>query len=121
MILLDTSVWIDHIRRREEQAEVLLKRRQVLVHPFVTGELALGPMPRYDLFIQSLSELPQATVALDSEVLFFIKRHSLMGSGIGYVDAHLLTSVQLQPGGRLWTRNKRLAKVAMALGVGYEA
>ncbi|CDN53260.1 Probable ribonuclease VapC 1 [Neorhizobium galegae bv. officinalis bv. officinalis str. HAMBI 1141] len=120
MILLDTSIWIDHLRKREEAVEFLLKRKQVLVHPFVIGEVALGPMPRYDLVLQSLSELPQALVASDPEVLLLIRQHSLMGSGIGYVDAHLLASTRLHEGTRLLTRDKRLARIATALGIGYE-
>ena len=118
MIILDTSVWIDHLRNREEEVEFLLKRQQILVHPFVIGEIALGSMPHYDLVLQSLSELPQATVASNLETLFLIKQHSLMGSGIGYVDAHLLASAKLAEGTRLLTRDKRLAKIAEALGVG---
>ncbi len=120
MILLDTSVWIDHLRQREPSVEFLLKRRQILIHPFVVGEIALGPMKNYDAILEALSELPQATVANHAEVLFVIKQHSLMGSGIGYVDAHLLASVKLIQNLRLWTRDKRLANVAEALGVGYQ-
>ncbi|MGK6317506.1 type II toxin-antitoxin system VapC family toxin [Neorhizobium sp. DT-125] len=117
MILLDTSIWIDHLRKSEEHVEFLLKRQQILVHPFVLGEVALGSMPHYDLVLQSLSELPQAIVANNLEVLQLIKRHSLMGSGIGYVDAHLLASARLTDGTRLLTRDQRLARIAMALGV----
>ncbi|MBW9052957.1 type II toxin-antitoxin system VapC family toxin [Rhizobium mesosinicum] len=118
MIILDTSVWIDHLRKREEEVEFLLKRQQILVHPFVLGEIALGSMPQYDLILQSLSELPQATVVSNFEALFLIKQHSLMGSGIGYIDAHLLASAKLAEGTRLLTRDKRLARIAEALGVG---
>nr|WP_246745930.1 type II toxin-antitoxin system VapC family toxin [Ciceribacter sp. L1K22] len=117
--MLDTSIWIDHLRRREEHVEFLLKRKQLLVHPFVMGEVALGSMPNYDLVLQSLSELPQAKVAKDLEVLVLIRQHSLMGSGIGYVDAHLLASARLLDGTRLLTRDKRLARIAEALGLGY--
>lgn len=101
--------------------EFLLKRKQVLIHPFIVGEVALGPMQRYDLVIESLSKLPQSKLAAHDEVLFLIKKHGLMGSGIGYIDAHLLASVKLDSGARLWTRDKRLAKVAEALVIGYEA
>lgn len=120
MILIDTSAWIDHLRRREASVEFLLRRKRVLVHPFVIGEVALGPMKRYDQVIESLSKLPRAIVAAHEEVLFIIKQHSLMGSGIGYVDAHLLASAKLAEGTRLLTRDKRLAKIAAALGIGYE-
>ena len=118
MIILDTSLWIDHLRQRHEQVEFLLKRNQVLVHPFVIGELALGNMPRYELTIRALSELPQASVAADLEVLFLIRQ--LMGSGIGYIDAHLLAAAKLSPGVRLLTRDKRLARIASALDVSIE-
>ena len=120
MIILDTSIWIDHLRKSDEQVEFLLKRNQVLVHPFVIGELALGSMPRYDLTIRALSELPPAAVATERETLLLIRQHALMGSGIGYVDAHLLASAKLSAGSRLLTRDKRLARIAAALDVGAE-
>ncbi|RWX75983.1 type II toxin-antitoxin system VapC family toxin [Neorhizobium lilium] len=120
MILLDTSIWIDHLRKREEHVEFLLKRKQILVHPFVIGEIALGPMQRYDLVLRSLSELPQVVTASDSEVLAMIREHSLMGSGIGYVDAHLLASASLLESTRLYTRDKRLVRVAVALALSYQ-
>lgn len=120
MILFDTSVWVDQLRKSEKHIELLLEQEQVIVHPFVIGELALGSMPRYDLVIRSLCELPQASVADTTEVLALIKRYSLMGSGIGYVDSHLMASAKLTPGGRLLTRDKRLARVAAAIGIGYE-
>lgn len=119
MIILDTSLWIDHLKAGDERVTFLLKCRQVLIHPFVIGELALGSMPQYDLTIRSLSELPQAKLAGNSEVLLLIKQHSLMATGIGYVDAHLLASARLS-GARLFTRDKRLARIAMRLDVGAE-
>ena len=120
MILIDTSVWIDHLRKREEAVEFLVRRRRVLVHPFIIGEIALGPMKHHDEIIDALSSLPQATVAGGHEVLYLIKQHSLMGSRIGYVDAHLLASTKLVTGGRILTRDKRLMRVAQALSIGYE-
>ncbi|MBW6421308.1 PIN domain-containing protein [Rhizobium sp. XQZ8] len=120
MILIDTSVWIDHLRQREEAVEFLVRRKRVLVHPFVIGEVALGTMKQYDQILDALSSLPQATVAGRHEVLYLVKQHALMGSGIGYVDAHLLASTKLADGSRLLTRDKRLAKIATALGIGYE-
>lgn len=121
MILLDTSIWIDHLRRREEGVEFLLKRNQAQVHPFVIGEIALGQIAHYKSVINSLSKLPQGPVAAWSSVLFMIQNYALMGSGIGYVDAHLLASAKLQPNTRLWTRDKRLARIAATLDVAYEA
>lgn len=119
MIVVDTSVWIDHLHAREEHLEFLLKRKRIAVHPFVIGEIALGTMKHYDAIIESLSILPSAMMASNAEVLFTIKQESLMGSGIGYVDTHLLASVKLMPNARLWTRDKRLSKVAETLGVAY--
>lgn len=115
MILLDTSVWIDHFRKRDADVETLLENGDVLVHSFVIGEVALGPMKRYDLVIATLAELPQGKIAADTDVLFLIKQHQIMGTGIGYVDAHLLASVKLTPSTLLWTRDKRLKRVAEAL------
>ncbi|MBV8504455.1 MAG: type II toxin-antitoxin system VapC family toxin [Alphaproteobacteria bacterium] len=116
MILVDTSVWVDHLRAGDRALGQLLDSGEVLGHCFVTGELALGNLRERDLVLSALRELPQATVASDDEVLHFIDRRALFGFGIGYVDAHLLAAVQLTPGGRLWTRDKRLQAVATQLG-----
>ena len=117
MILLDTSVWIDHLRKRDADVETLLENRDILVHSFVIGEVALGPMKQYDLVIATLAELPQAKIAADTDVLFLIKQHQIIGTGIGYVDAHLLASAKLTPGTLLWTRDKRLKQVAEAMQI----
>ena len=101
MILVDTSVWVDHLRRGDEALAGLLEAGRVLAHPFVIGELALGNIPRRDLVLRALQDLPQANVATDREVLYFIDRHRLFGLGIGYVDAHLLAAVSLTAGDRL--------------------
>lgn len=119
MILLDTSVWIDHFRQQEQKLKPFLEGNLILAHPFIIGELALGSMPRYDLILRSLEELPKARIATDQEVLWLITQEALQGSGIGYVDAHLIASARLTPETRLWSRDKRLSRVAEALGVGY--
>jgi len=116
MILVDTSVWVDHLRAGEERLVALLNSSQVIMHPFVLGELACGNLCRRKEVLALLANLPRATLARDEEVLFFIERHKLMGRGIGYVDAHLLAAVALDEGARLWTRDKRLHKVAGELG-----
>lgn len=120
MILVDTSVWEEHLRTGDAALAGLLDGGHVLVHPFVIGELACGNLRRRDELIALLSELPQARHASHDEVLFFIERHRLMGSGIGYVDAHLLAGVALTEAARLWTRDKRLADVARRLQLRFD-
>lgn len=117
MILVDTSVWVDHLRAPDETLTGLLEGSRVLAHPFVIGELALGCLRERDLVIGALQDLPQATVATDNEVLRFIGQHRLFGLGIGYVDAHLLAAVRLTSGASLWTRDKRLIRPATLLGL----
>jgi hypothetical protein len=119
MILVDTSVWVDHLRSGDEGLADLLNVSQVLMHPFVIGELACGNLRQRSDVLTLLQGLPQASVARDMEVLFFIERHNLMGRGIGYVDAHLLSAVALDNGARLWTRDKRLQVLASELGMSY--
>ena len=112
MILVDTSVWIDHLRAGDRKLATLLEGAQILSHPFVKGELACGNLQNRSELLTLLSELPQVAVASDEEVLFFIEEHKLMGRGVGYIDAHLLAAVSLATPARLWTRDKRLAAVA---------
>lgn len=116
MILVDTSVWVDHLRAGDDTLVRLLENRQVLVHPFVIGELALGNIRQRAHLLAELQNLPQARAASDQEVLGFIELHELFGLGIGYVDAHLLAAVRLTAGASLWTRDKRLLAVASHLG-----
>jgi predicted nucleic acid-binding protein len=112
VILVDTTVWVDHLRRGDKALAELLDTGTVLGHPFVTGELALGNLRQRDLVLNTLRDLPQASVATEQEVLHFINRHVLFGLGIGYVDAHLLAAVQLTAGAALWTRDRRLRRAA---------
>ena len=120
MILVDTSVWVDHLRAGDAELAALLNGSQVLMHPFILGELACGNLRNRTEVFSLLKDLPRAAVATDEEVLFFIERHALMGRGIGYVDAHLLAAVTLGGGTQLWTRDKRLRTVADALALAYE-
>jgi predicted nucleic acid-binding protein len=115
MILVDTSVWIDHLKSGDDGLAALLHRGRVLMHPFVLGELALGSLRQRGVVLSSLADLPSATAASDAEVLVFIETAGLSGTGIGYVDAHLLASLRLTNGASLWTRDKRLSKVYEAL------
>ena len=116
MILVDTSVWVDHLRRGDPQLSALLESASVLTHPFVIGEIACGHLVDRALVIELLRDLPTANVADPDEVLGFIDRHRLHGTGIGYVDMHLLAAVALTDGAKLWTRDKRLRAAAEALG-----
>jgi hypothetical protein len=117
MILVDTSVWVEHLRAANEMLIALLNGGEVLGHPFVTGELALGNLRLRDPFLTDLQDLPQAPVALDEDVLQFISREALYGRGIGSVDAHLLAAARLTAGSKLWTRDRRLQAVASQLGL----
>lgn len=119
MILVDTSVWVEHLRTGDPGLATLLNSSQVLMHPFVLGELACGNLRQRAELLRLLKDLPQSTVARDEEVLFFIERHRLMGRGIGYVDAHLLAAVALDGAARLWTHDKRLQVLAVELGLMY--
>lgn len=116
MILVDTSVWIDHFRRGNDSLAALLQEGTVLGHPFVTGELACGSLRNRREILSLLEGLPQAMIAEHAEVLRFLESHRVMGRGLGYVDVHLLASVMLE-GALIWTLDKRLAEVAGRLAV----
>lgn len=117
MILVDSSVWVDHLRSGEQALSELLIARQVLAHPFVIGEVALGSLRQRAMILGDLQNLPAAVQASDDEVMVLIESRALHGRGIGYVDAHLLASTLLTPGAKLWTRDRRLRSVANDLGL----
>jgi predicted nucleic acid-binding protein len=117
VILVDTSVWVDHLRVGDKALSSLLDAGMVLAHPFVIGELALGNLRQRGIVLSALSNLPHASVATDAEVLHFIDRHALFGRGIGYVDTHLLAAARLTAAAELWTNDKRLHGVAVQLGL----
>jgi predicted nucleic acid-binding protein len=117
VILVDTSVWVDHLRSGDKRLIELLDAGSVLAHPFVIGEISLGSLRRRELVLDALSDLPQATVATHAEVLHFIERHALFGRGVGYLDVHLLAAVRLTAGAALWTRDRRLNDLAAHLGL----
>ncbi|MBN9085923.1 MAG: PIN domain-containing protein [Reyranella sp.] len=117
MILVDTSVWVDHLRAGDPKLATLLQANQVLTHPFVVGEIALGSLKQRRLILGALANLPHAPVARAEEVLLFIDRHSLAGTGLAYVDVHLLASAQLAAGAAILTRDKRLEATARRLGL----
>jgi len=116
VILVDTSVWVDHLRLSDRQLAGLLVEDVVLCHPFVVGELACGALRRRSVILGLLRNLPQAPVVHHDEVLAFVEAHRLAGSGLGWIDVHLLASATLA-GGRFWSRDRRLAQMARRLGV----
>jgi hypothetical protein len=117
MVLADTSIWIDHLRGSERRLAKLLDRGNVVMHPFVVGELLLGRVPKITEMIDDLEALPKAAVASAGEILKFIAEQELPGSGIGYVDAHLLAAAALTPETAIWTRDKRLLATARSLSL----
>lgn len=119
MILVDTSVWVDHLREGDARLSSALERGWAFTHPFIVGELACGRMRNRTEVLGLLRSLPHAAVASDDEALHFIDAHQLMGRGIGYADVHLIASAALSGGLRLWTRDRRLADVAEDLGLAY--
>ncbi len=120
MILVDTSVWIDHLRQGDNELKSMLVAGQVFIHPFVIGEIALGNLRQRELVLNSLHALPHSISASDTEVFAFIDIQNLFGLGIGFVDAHLLASARLS-NAMLWTRDKRFRDVAEKLGMGSPA
>ena len=117
MILVDTSIWIDHLRGGDARLERLLDNSQVSSHPFVVGEIALGNLRNRDEILQLLAALPTAAVASHDETLNFISNFSLGGRGLGYIDVHILAAVRLTPQTTLWSKDKRLLEVARDLGI----
>ncbi len=119
MILVDTSVWVDHLRRRDAQLVALLEATAVVMHPFVLGEISCGSLANRGEVLALLQQLPVATVAEPDEALGLIESKALHGKGIGYVDVHLLAAVALTPNAKLWTRDKRLAAAAQHMGFAF--
>lgn len=115
MILVDTSVWIDHFRAEDADLSALLEAKQVLRHPCVIGELALAAIKSRALVLRYLNNLPAAQIAPHKEVMTFIEARRLTNTGIGYVDACLLASVALTPDAKLWSRDKNVMMQAARL------
>ena len=120
MILVDSSVWIDHLRAGNARLGAALETGLVLVHPFVIGEIACGNITDRHNILTLLQQLSPAPIATHDEVLTFVEARSLMGRGIGYVDAHLLASAALGDHARLWTHDRRLGLLAQELALAYE-
>jgi predicted nucleic acid-binding protein len=117
MILADTSVWVDHFRKRDAALYRQLQRNAISIHPYVVAELVLGGLPERQKTIASLDLLPMVKVAHMSEVRQMIEAHSLFQRGIGLVDAHLLASTFITPYTVLWSRDNHLRDVAETLGL----
>jgi predicted nucleic acid-binding protein len=118
VIVVDTSVWVDHLRRRNERLATLLVEGQVLSHPFVVGELACGHLRQRAEILGLLARLPPAPLASHDETLRLLDSRSLMGRGLGWIDLHLLASAVLarEP---LWTADRRLDAAALAEGIAW--
>lgn len=117
MLLVDSAVWIDHLRRRDKALFEALEAGLVLCHPFVIGEVAMGSLADRATILTLMRALPQAEKAEDSEVLILVEQRRLFSLGLGFIDAHLLASTLLTPETRLWTRDRRLRDAAERLGV----
>ena len=117
MILVDTSVWIHHLRTGEPALAEALEDGQVLLHPFVLGEIACGQLNNRAEILGLLDDLPKAPTVSDVEARDFIESHRLMGIGIGYIDVHLLASAVIAGNARLWSRDRRLTEAAAGIGL----
>lgn len=120
MILVDTSVWVDHLRDEEPHLVSLLRENQVFWHPMVIGELACGNLRNRDELLQDLKGLPTIPSASHAEVFYFIEERRLMGRGIGFIDAHLLAATALAAPAKLWTKDMRLLRAANSLRLAYD-
>jgi predicted nucleic acid-binding protein len=116
MVLVDSSVWIEHFRKGHPALATLLNEASVLMHPFVLGELACGNLKKRAEILRDLEELPQAIAATHEEALDLMSKRKLWGRGIGWIDAHLLASALLSRC-RLWTLDARLDRIAADVGV----
>ena len=118
MVIIDSSVWIGHLKSSNKNLVILLQEAQVLTHPMIVGELACGSMKSRDEFLSLLSWLPVCQTASHSEVLQFIDTHKLFGKGIGWVDVNLITSAVLSAA-KIWTLDKNLHKSCHRLGISF--
>jgi predicted nucleic acid-binding protein len=120
MILADTSVWVDHLRAENAVLTALLEAGEVLCHPFVIGEIAMGSLHRREALLDTFTRLPSVVIASHGEVMHFIEMERLFGLGVGYLDTHLLASTKLTPDARFWTRDRRLHDTAVRLGIAWK-
>lgn len=119
MILVDASIWIDHLHRPEATLVEALGSSHVAQHPMIIGELALGSITDRAVVLDLMNHLPRVQQATHDEVMGFVDERGLYGQGLSLVDAHLLAAVILTPGTWLWTRDKRLRHAAATMGIAY--
>jgi predicted nucleic acid-binding protein len=119
-VLVDSSIWIDHINKGDAELIPLLRRRQVVMHPMVYGEIALGSLKNRKLLLEELRELPQIPALPHAEVHAMIEWLELYGKGVGFIDAHLLAATRLVKGALVFTRDKRFREAAERLAIAYE-
>lgn len=119
MILIDASVWIEHFRRPISRVAELVEIKDAVTHPLIVGELAMGSLPDRRATLRALSKLPSVAQASHAEVMALVEWQQLFSKGIGFVDAHLLTSVRFTDGCTMWTRDNRLRAQAERLGIAY--
>jgi predicted nucleic acid-binding protein len=119
LIIVDTGIWVDHLKVADRHLATLAERLEALVHPHVLAELALGSLSNRARLLERMAGMPQPPVARHAHVMQIIEAEQLFSTGIGYVDAHLLASARLLPGSRVWTRDGRLHAQAERLGIAY--
>ena len=119
MILADTSIWVDHFRKRDAELHRQLLQNNITIHPFIVTELALGSLPNRHKTLADLELLPQVRTADSNEVLGMVESRSLFRKGLGFVDAHLIAATLITPGTVLWSRDKRLRSTAQTMGIVY--
>ena len=117
MILADTSIWIEHFRSGSKELHAALNQGQIVMHPWIAAELALGSLADRRQTLAMLDLLPQAKVAQLGELRLMIEARRLYNLGIGLTDAHLIASVFLDPPTLLWTKDQRLRQVAETMGI----
>lgn len=120
MIVVDTSVWVDHLNVKDHPLQGLLESGHVLIHPLVIGELGCGQQRNRAEILKLLTLLPRSEVPSNDDVMAFISQHSLFGKGIGIVDAHILCATAATPESLLWTMDLRLKNLALALNLSFK-
>ena len=118
MILADTSIWVDHFRSGNRKLDAFLRKAQVVIHPFVVGELACGNLRKRAETLANLRKLPSLPVSSEDDVHYLLESRHLWGMGLGWVDMHLLTSA-LVSGHRLWTDDRALRSAAQLIEVAW--